>query len=210
MRMSEDRPVTGPCMRTHDTRTWKAELKSPMHFLWSKLWLGHHRKPSKVSLEKENFQSSANLEDDNESFYPCASLSSPWTGKNYSELIPHIFNQIMSPESQKTLSTLPFHPTLLQLHRHSLENVAARTWTSQVQKFQHLKKTNWNTKEPQTPSIAMPENCSRVAFSMLTPLMPSTSFDLNNDATMDYMGVDARENMENGGLCGLGDAFTSP
>ena len=70
-------------------------------------------------------------------------------------------------------------------------------------------KTNWITTEPQTP-IAMPENCSRVAFGMLTPLTPSTSFDLNNDIPMDYVGAYARENMENGGLWGLGDAFTSP
>ena len=44
-------------------------------------------------------------------------------------------------------------------------------------------KTNWNTQEPQAP-IAMPENCSKVAFGMLTPLTPSTSSDLNNDITM--------------------------
>ena len=56
----------------------------------------------------------------------------------------------------------------------------------------------------------MPENCSRVTFGMLTPLTPSTSFDLNNDITMDYMGADTRGNMENGGLWGLGDTFTSP
>ena len=99
----------------------------------------------------------------------------------------------MSPGSQKTPSTLPFHPLLLQLHRHSPENVAEVSTS---------RKTNWNTQEPQTP-IAMFENCSRVAFGMLTPLTPSTSFDLNNDITMDYMGADTRENMENGGHWGL-------
>ena len=58
----------------------------------------------------------------------------------------------------------------------------------------------------------MPEHGSTVSFGpgMLTPLTPSTSFILDDDVTMDYVGAEIRENMENGGIWGLGDAFTSP
>ena len=69
--------------------------------------------------------------------------------------------------------------------------------------------TNWNTQEHQTP-IAMPELGSIVAFGMITPQAPSTSFNLNDNVTMDYVSAEARENMESGGLWGLGDTFTSP
>lgn len=56
----------------------------------------------------------------------------------------------------------------------------------------------------------MPEHGSTVMFGMLTPQTPSTLFNLNDDVTMDYVGAEMREDMENGGLWGLGDAFTSP
>lgn len=55
----------------------------------------------------------------------------------------------------------------------------------------------------------MPEHGSTVTFGMLTPLTPSTSFNLNNDVTMDYVGVETGEDMEDGGFLGLGDAFAS-
>ena len=57
--------------------------------------------------------------------------------------------------------------------------------------------------------IAMPEHGSTVTFGMLTPLTPSTSFSLNSDVTMDYLDAETREDMEDGGLWGLGDAFRS-
>jgi hypothetical protein len=76
--------------------------------------------------------------------------------------------------------------------------------------------TNWSTQvtqpatqEPQTP-IAMPGHGSTVMFGMLTPQTPSTLFNLNDDVTMDYVGDEMRENMEDNGLWGLGDAFMSP
>ena len=68
--------------------------------------------------------------------------------------------------------------------------------------------TDWTT-QPQTP-IAVPERGSTVTLGMLTPVTPSTSFNFNNDVTMDCVGAETRGDMDNGGLWGLGDAFTSP
>jgi hypothetical protein len=91
----------------------------------------------------------------------------------------------------------------LSRKRRSKNSIAPRP------EFSTSRVTNWIIQEPQTP-IAMPEHGSTVTFGMLTPLTPSTSFNLNDDVTMDYVGADTRGNMDNGGLWGLGDAFTSP
>jgi hypothetical protein len=89
----------------------------------------------------------------------------------------------------------------LSRKQHSQNFSSSEVLTSRI--------TDWNTQEPQTP-ITMPEHGSTVAFGMLTPQTPSTSFNLNNDVTMDYAGAEVIENIENRGLWGLGNAFTSP
>ena len=104
----------------------------------------------------------------------------------------NIFNFALPSTSASASSTLS--------RKRRSKNLSPKVSTSRI--------TNWNTQETQTP-IAMPAHGSTVTFGMLTPLTPSTSFNLNNDVTMDYVGVETGEDMEDGGFLGLGDAFAS-
>ena len=174
----KSRPVTDPCMRTLDTRTWKAELKSLMHCLWSKFecrtspntFLSKSKKGKFPILYQRRLWQAFHI-----AFLPTLSLSTiTMNGKKlfrvnpaYIQLnnVPRIsentFNFALPSTSESVTCTLSQKQRSKNLNFSSPE-------VSKSQITNLNTSTHWQ--EPQTP-IATSEHSSTVNFGMLTPLI---------------------------------------